>query len=161
MRLLVVLLLLPFLATCITSSKTEISTRIFEQAQNISNVCVKNVNFYADKDFTQPASPHWYMDTSRNELIDMVRDRLPKHGFYLVECTSVEKEIHTEVDLYIYGSILGVYLKLRARVYYKEQLLFEIYGNAQSPPNRDKILETQRKLADELVEKFAQNMKGK
>lgn len=120
----------------------------------INKVCIKSIDFYSDKNFSELEKPHWYMDEIRKQLNFLVEKKLPEYGFELVDCTDNNKELHIQADLCVMPGLI-VALYCRARVYYQDKLLCEISGNAVSPANKEAIIKAQDKLADKLIAIFA------
>lgn len=120
----------------------------------INKVCIKSIDFYSDKNFSEPEKPHWYMDEMRKQLNFLVEKKMPEYGFELVDCTNNDKELHIQADLCVIpGLIVSLYCQVR--VYYQDKLLCEISGNAVSPANKEAIIKAQEKLADQLIAIFA------
>lgn len=146
-----------FSFSCTSPPVVKASGGIFKTS--INEVCIEDIRFYADKEFTKRAENHWYMENSRKEIRKIVHKSLPEYGFALTDCSNEAKyELHVVLDICVVpGLAVGLYA--RANVYYihnKKDFLFEITGRAAAAPNEKSVIETQEKLGAEIVKKFAE-----
>ncbi len=143
---------------------TTIESVTFRPAPDIKRVHIDSIDFYSDKNFTIPAPPHWYMDTSRSEIRTLIRSGLPEHGFQLVEdvVADADSVLRLKIDLYFVGGPFGVAMKIRTRVCVGEEVFLEITGSGACPSlNRGDILKAQREMANALIKEFAEKIQSK
>lgn len=151
------------LLSCSCSSPPVVKAYGPESVSQVNKVCIRLINFYDDCEFSAPAKLHPHMAEMREELTKLVKNRLPLHGFELIDkCSDTDQELHLVIDLYVKPNLLtwSVTLKLRTNVFYKEDRLCTIFGEATSPLFKKDIMETQRLLADQLIQKFAEKIRS-
>ncbi|TSC89307.1 MAG: hypothetical protein G01um10143_688 [Parcubacteria group bacterium Gr01-1014_3] len=126
----------------------------------IDQVRIESIDFYSDTDFTKPMPRHEYMDTAREEIHLNAKKFLPLYGMNLMNLLDKAdaNALVVKGDVCIQPSIVGVGLKLRAKVFLKDTYLFEVVGTAVSPPSYAEIKKLQAELAEKIIAAFAKKL---
>ena len=149
--------LLPLLLLFSCYSPPKVETFGPDAISKIDHVWIESINFYSDNEFTKPMPPHDYMDTTREEIRINTRKFLPLYGMSLLDKSDANALV-VRGDVCIRPSIVGVGLKLRAKVFFKDTYLFEIVGTAVSPPSYEEIKKLQAELAEKIISAFAKKI---
>ncbi len=128
-----------------------------DSVSKIDKAYIESIDFYSDTNFTKLMPKHDYMDTTREEIRINARKFLPLYGMALLENTDTNALV-IRGDVCIQPSLVGVGIKLRARVFFKDRYLFEIVGTAVSPPKFEEIKKLQTELAEKIIAAFAKKI---
>ena len=120
----------------------------------IDTVYIESIEFYSDNDFTKLMPKHEYMDTTREEVRINARKFLSMYGMSLIDKTDANALI-VKADICVQPSLIGVGLKLRIKIFFKNHYLFEIIGTAVSPPKFEEIRKLQEELSEKIIAAFA------
>lgn len=151
-------LALMLLSACTTAPEVE-SGPMLAPVPNVKRVFIEAINFYSDRKFTKPAPPHWYMDTSRNEIRKLAREQLPSYGFTLADMPDPDGALRLTISICIGVSPVGISSYINTKVYYREYPVLEITGNYSCGSFQlEDIQRAQKEMAEALIRELVQRL---
>lgn len=154
--------ILGFFTSCSTndtSSETKVSD-ITVAPQNCNKVCIRDVRFYSNRDFSKQIDTPSYLSEAADTIKSWSERKLEEKNFEVVECNRTDQELFVDFELNVVLGFFYPTVHARIKVYFQEKLLFEIYASAACGSYRkDDINESAERLADNLVRIFTEKVR--
>src|SRR3989338_3215345 len=154
--------ILLFYTSCSTNETSSV-TKVEDAAAvppNFNKVCFGDVRFYSNRDFAEQIDAPVYLSGAADTIKSWSKRKLEEKDFEIVERGAADQALRADFDLNVVLGLFRPTIYARIRVYFQEELLFEIYAVATCRSyHKDDINESAERLADNLVGIFTKKVR--